>query len=303
MTEHKQLPKIRVGLAGWSYKDWLGVVYPRPKPRGFHDAEFLARYFDAIELNVSFYRPPTIAVARDWMSRVSGNPHFLFTAKLWREFTHTRDLSAENESLFRPAMEALRDAGKLGALLAQFPWSFKNSAESLKYLEALIARFQDFPLVVEVRHSSWDKPEVYSWLAERGVGFCNIDQPIIGRSLTPGEHLTAPVGYVRLHGRNYDEWFRDAGEGRPSAHRYDYLYSGEELAPWAERVQRIAKTGASTFVITNNHYLGKGVVNALQLIHMLTKRPVDAPPNLVEHYPELVPITTTREITPSLFPK
>ena len=99
----------------------------------------------------------------------------------------------------------------------------QDSAESPSVCDGLIARFHDFPLVVEVRHSSWDKPEVYSWLAERGVGFCNIDQPIIGRSLTPGEHLTAPVGYVRLHGRNYDEWFRDAEEGGSSAHRYDYL--------------------------------------------------------------------------------
>ena len=154
-----------------------------------------------------------------------------------------------------------------------------------------------------MRHSSWDKPEVYSWLAERCVGFCNIDQPIIGRSLKPGEHLTAPVGYVRLHGRNYNEWFSEGDEGRPSAHRYDYLYRADELEPWVERIRHIAKPEAITFVITNNHYLGKGVVNALELIHMLTKRPVAAPPNLVEHYPELAPITTTREITPSLFPQ
>jgi uncharacterized protein YecE (DUF72 family) len=300
-TSTKTHPKIRVGPAGWSYKDWQGVVYPRPKPAGFHEAEFLAHYFDAIELNVTFYRPVTANTARDWMSRVAHNSEFVFTAKLWQEFTHTRDLSAENERLFRPAMEALAGAGKLGALLAQFPWSFKNCAQSLAYLDALIARFHDFPLVVEVRHSSWDQPDVYAWLAEHGVGFCNIDQPIIGRSLKPGEHITAPVGYVRLHGRNYNEWFRD--DDGMSAHRYDYLYRADELESWANRIKHISRASEATFVVTNNHYLGKGAVNALELIHMLTKKPVDAPPTLVEHYPELIPITTTREITPGLFPE
>jgi uncharacterized protein YecE (DUF72 family) len=250
---------------------------------------------------VTFYRPIAADTARDWMQRVAHNANFLFTAKLWREFTHARELNAENETIFRPAIETLMADGKLGALLAQFPWSFKNSPESVAYLDRLIARFREFPLVVEVRHSSWDKPEIYSWLAERDVGFCNIDQPVIGRSLKPGERLTAPVGYVRLHGRNYDEWFRETEEGL-SARRYDYLYKAEELEPWVDRIRRIAQNGASTFVVTNNHYLGKGAVNALELIHLLTKRPVAAPPSLIEHYPELLPITTTREVTPGLFP-
>ena len=275
MSRDKQIPRIRVGPAGWAYKDWHGIVYPRPKPPGFHEAEFLAHYFDTIELNVTFYRPVTPATARGWM-------------RLEREV--------------RPAMEALRDAGKLGALLAQFPWSFKKTPESFDYLGALIARFSDFPLVVEVRHSSWDLPDVYAWLAERSVGFCNIDQPVIGRSLKPGERLTAPVGYVRLHGRNYTEWFRENAEGEGSEQRYNYLYPPEELDPWAKRIERIAAHAKETFVVTNNHYLGKGAVNALELIHMLTKKPVAAPPSLVEHYPILASITTTREVTPTLFP-
>ena len=167
----------------------------------------------------------------------------------------------------------------------------------------MIGRLHDFPLVVEVRHSSWDDPYVYAWLAERKVGFCNIDQPIIGRSLKPAEHLTAPVGYVRLHGRNYNEWFRENAEGEGSEQRYDYLYPPEELEPWVKRIEHIAAHAQETFVITNNHSLGKGAVNALELIHMLTKKPVAAPPTLVEHYPVLAPITTTYQVTPTLFPK
>lgn len=155
-------------------------------------------------------------------------------------------------------------------------------------------------MVVEVRHGSWDKPEVYQWLAERGIGFCNIDQPVIGLSIKPSDRTTAQVGYVRLHGRRYDTWFGQDPE-TPSSERYNYLYSEEELKPWLKRIKKVAKTGESTFVITNNHFAGKGIVNALQLIHLLSKQPVEAPPTLVEHYPELGPICTTTGITPNLF--
>jgi uncharacterized protein YecE (DUF72 family) len=300
MPEKKTNGTIRVGPAGWSYKDWSGIVYPRRKPSGFHEATFLARFFDTIELNVTFYRPIAAATAQEWIARVAANENFLFTAKFWQEFTHARDLSAANEKAFRPAMETLHDARKLGALLAQFPWSFKNDPDNLKYLNQLVQRFRDFPIVLEVRHSSWDKPEVYEWLAERGIGFCNIDQPVIGRSIEPSERTTSTVGYVRLHGRRYDTWFSNKPE-MPSSERYNYLYSEEELEPWLERIQKVAQSGESTFVVTNNHFEGKGIVNALQLIHMLTKKPVEAPQTLVEHYPELEPISIVPGATPNLF--
>lgn len=300
MNQKTPATNIRVGPAGWSYKDWSGIVYPKPKPPGFHEATFLASYFDTIEINVTFYRPIPAATAKEWITRVAANKNFLFTAKLWKEFTHTRELSAPNEAAFRPAMEALHEAGKLGALLAQFPWSFKNEPTNLDYLNHLVQRFRGFPIVVEVRHNSWDQPEIYEWFAERGIGFCNIDQPVIGRSIKPSDRLTGQVGYVRLHGRRYDTWFsRDPDT--PSSERYNYLYSEQELEPWLKRVQNIAQTGESTFVITNNHFGGKGVVNALQLIHLLTKRPVDAPVTLVKRYPELEPICNTVGVTPNLF--
>ncbi|MBI4466448.1 MAG: DUF72 domain-containing protein [Acidobacteria bacterium] len=292
--------EIRVGPAGWSYDDWAGIVYPAARPRDFHEACYLADYFDTIELNVTFYRPATPEMARSWLARVAHNPRFLFTAKLWQAFTHERELTPANEREFRPGMEVLLGAGKLGALLVQFPWSFKNLPESREYLEKLAARFRDFPLVVEVRHGSWNRPAFYEWLAERGLGFCNIDQPVIGRSLGPSERTTAPVGYVRLHGRNYEEWFSDR-ENSTGAERYNYLYSMEELEPWAERIQKVAETARLTFVITNNHFHGKAVTNALQLIHRLTGRPVRVPPPLLRHYPELEPIASREGTTPSLF--
>ncbi|MFQ5694652.1 MAG: DUF72 domain-containing protein, partial [Terriglobia bacterium] len=197
------------------------------------------------------------------------------------------------------------DEGKLGALLAQFPFSFKNVPENRAYLERLAERFRDFPLVIEVRHASWNQLEFYDWLTERGIGFCNIDQPVIGRSLKPSEHATAPVGYVRLHGRNYKEWFSspDSGEREDAtgAERYNYLYSSEELEPWAERIESVAANSELTFVITNNHFRGQAVTNALQLIYRFKQQRVKVPPPLLKHYPELEPIASRKGTTPSLF--
>jgi len=295
--------EIRVGPAGWSYDDWAGIVYPAHRPRGFHEPTYLADYFDTIELNVTFYRPATAEMARGWLERVKANPRFLFTAKLWQQFTHERELTAANEREFRPGMEVLLGAGKLGALLVQFPWSFKNLPENREYLEKLAERFRDFPLVVEVRHASWNKPAFYEWLAERGLGFCNIDQPVIGRSLAPSQRATAPVGYIRMHGRNYEEWFSEREEAS-GAERYNYLYSSAELEPWAARIEIVAESARLTFVITNNHFHGKAVTNALQLLHRLTGKPVRVPPPLLKHYPqELEPIAAPDATTPSLFPR
>ena len=296
------MAEIRVGPAGWSYEDWAGIVYPAARPRGFHEATYLADYFDTIELNVTFYRPATPEMARSWLARVAHNPRFLFTAKLWQQFTHERELTAANEREFRPGIEVLLAAGKLGALLLQFPWSFKNLPDNREYLEKLAERFRDFPLVVEVRHASWNQPAFYEWLAGRGIGFCNIDQPVIGRSIRPSERATAAVGYVRLHGRNYEEWFSDREESS-AAERYNYLYSADELKPWVERIEKVADEARVTFVITNNHFHGKAVTNALQLLHRLTGKPVRVPPPLLQHYPqELEPIAALEGTTPSLFP-
>jgi len=272
----------RVGVAGWSYPDWEGLVYPKT-PR-FDGLSYLATLFDTLEINSSFYRIPAAGTTASWAKRVLQNPEFRFTLKLYRGFTHERTATAGDERAFVEALAPLTDAGVLGALLLQFPWSFKNDPESRDYLRTTLERFARHPLVVEVRHASWNQPEFYDFLAERGVGFCNIDQPLIGRSLAPSERTTGPVGYVRLHGRNYRDWFReDAGRDA----RYDYLYSEDELDPWVEKISEVSGTASSTYVITNNHFRGQAVVNALQIRSRIEKRKVKAPGSLLEHYPVL----------------
>jgi uncharacterized protein YecE (DUF72 family) len=300
-TPSNSMPLLRIGPAGWAYKDWAGYVYPQPRPKGFHPATFLAEYFDTIEINTSFYHPMQAEHAAQWIERVSGNPRFLFTAKLWKKFTHEHDATLADEREARAGLDVLHAGGKLGALLVQFPFSFHRVPETIEYLSRLLKRFAAYPLVVEVRHSSWNIPETFALLREHNAGFCNIDQPIIGRSLEPSTAATAAVGYVRMHGRRYDTWFTDDPEVAPHE-RYNYLYSSEELKPWAERIRKVSKQAGTVFVITNNHYQGKGVVNALQLISILTKTKVSVPEPLRQHFPQLDAIAATRPVEPTLFP-
>jgi len=180
-------------------------------------------------------------------------------------------------------LEALASEGKLAALLIQFPVSYKNTSLNREYLEVLLRQFIEYPCVVEVRHASWDNPETIRSFAQRNVAFCNIDQPVIGRSLEATEHVTSAVGYVRLHGRNYDQWF----ESEKRDDRYNYLYSENELTDWKDKIERIARKAEVTYVVANNHFEAKAGVNALQLKHMLTGQRVKAPETLLQHYPEL----------------
>jgi uncharacterized protein YecE (DUF72 family) len=291
------LNRIRIGTAGWSYKDWEGIFYPSGMQRQkTHPLEYLARFFDTTEINTSFYGPLKPELAKLWCRKVAAvNPEFVFTAKLYRAFTHSplavmEPTSAatirptdEDETQTREGLDALANEGKLGALLIQFPVSFKNTSLNREYLERLLRQFIEYPRVVEVRHSSWNDSATLASFAEQNVGFCNIDQPLLGRSLAPTEHVTATVGYVRLHGRNYDQWFDSDNRND----RYNYLYKEKELEDWKERIESVAQRAVTTYVITNNHFESKAGVNAIELKAMISGRRVPAPPTLIQKYPEL----------------
>jgi len=293
--------RILVGPAGWSYPDWKGILYPPRRPKGFHEAAYLADFFDTIEINTSFYHPLKPEFAAQWLRQVAANSRFLFTAKLWQKFTHQDDTTIEDVKIVRAGFDVLRDAQRLGAVLLQFPFSFHHTPENLTRLNNILDAFRVYPLVVEVRHASWAKKEFYELLHERGVGFCNIDQPVIGRSIKPSERVTSPIGYVRLHGRRYDTWFSDDPASPPSE-RYNYLYSEQELEPWAKRIEHVAESAKTTFVVTNNHFEAKGIVNALQLINLLTGNKLKVPETLRVHYPRLEAIASEPATEPTLFP-
>lgn len=293
---------IKIGPAGWAYKDWEGIVYPAQLKREQHPVEYLAKYFDTIEINSSFYGhiKPEIAMLWCRKARVS-NPEFTFTAKLHRSLTHspiavTESTSAatirpttEDEALAKAGLDALAAENMLGAVLAQFPISFKNTNENRDYLETVLQKFQQYPMVVEVRHTSWANEGTLRYFAQKGVAFCNIDQPLIGKAIAPSEHVTAPIAYVRLHGRNYKEWFaeHDADDRSARDARYNYFYSEDELREWKRNIERMANKSRVTYAIANNHFEGKAAVNALQLKHMVSGQPVRVPETLVARYWEL----------------
>ena len=254
---------IRIGPAGWSYKDWEGPVYPPGFPKGSQLA-LLANQMNTVEINTSFYRVPSPALVEGWLQKVEGNPDFRFTLKAWQGWTHEGRAGGEEAGLFRIGLDRIAAAGRLGLVLFQFPWSFKDSPAARERLRALAGLFPGHPHGVEVRHASFDTPEFFAFLEERGLAFANIDQPVIGASLAPTERFTAPPAYVRFHGRNYAKWFA-RGE---AWERYDYLYSTQELEPWAARIRTLAQEG-DVYVILNNHYRGQALRNARDLMAML----------------------------------
>jgi uncharacterized protein YecE (DUF72 family) len=140
---------------------------------------------------------------------------------------------------------------------------------------------------VEFRHKSWDSEDIYAMLKKRKVGFANIDQPVIGKSIEPSAEVTSDVGYVRLHGRNYENWFKK-GAGRDA--RYNYLYTDMETNEWIERIKKLEKKAKKSFFIYNNHFQGKAVVNGIQLKVKLSGKKVKAPESIVREYPELANI-------------
>ena len=287
---------IRIGTAGWKYKDWDGIVYPKPKPRGFDELAYLAQYFTAVEINSSYYGAPKPASAKRWVQSVSGNPVLQFTAKLFHSFTHERRPEVNDEKEFKEGIAPLVEGGRFGTLLLQFPWSFRNSSENREYLTGLQRRFREYPLVLEVRHGSWTDPDILDFLGDLDIGLCNIDQPLFRRSITPGAEATSAIGYIRLHGRNYKTWFAESATVRE---RYDYLYPVHELEPWVDRVIEISRKTKNTYVMSNNHNLGKAAVNALQFTSILKSQPVSAPPDLIAHYPELEGFVSTEPPPPA----
>ena len=290
------------GPSGWSYPHWNGIVYPKLKQRGAHALEDIATYFDAVEINTTFYQAIRPEIARLWLRKVSDNPRFLFTAKLGRRFTHERLLNASEIGQFKDGLWPLLRARRLGCVLMQFPWTFRYTEENREHLIAVRRAFHEFPLVAEMRHASWMHEEALGTLIDHHIGFANIDQAAYTKAMPPTSLLTSSIGYVRLHGRNPQDWQREFGRATEPVAAHDYLYSREELLEWKTRIQEIRQHSAVTFVFANNDVGGKAVVNALQLAQMLGDDRQAAPADLIARYPEeLEDFHANRPVQSALF--
>lgn len=274
-----------VGTAGWAYPYWNGVVFPKSLRPGTHLLEIVSEHLNTVEINSTFYQHLKPEVAKLWIKKISANPRFLFTAKLHQRFTHGRFLEPLEIAEFKEGLKPLQRANRLGALLMQFPWSFRFTAENREFLIRLRRTFYEFPLAAEMRNASWLAEEAVGTFLDYKIGFCNIDQPEYSNAMPPTSYLTSGIGYVRLHGRNpgntMGSFDRDAFRTR----QHDYLYSAEELEQWKRRVETINRFAERTFVVFNNDSAGKSFVNALQMDAELNGAHSTSPIELRRRYP------------------
>jgi uncharacterized protein YecE (DUF72 family) len=271
MTEQA---KIYIGTSGWSYPKgegtWTGYFYPTGK---INELEYYSQFFDTVEINSSFYRPPNPGYVYNWVRRVPKD--FLFTVKLWQKFTHPKmyeeatgeeaAISQEDVDVFKRSIEPLSKSGKLGALLAQFPPSFRNDSFGQQVINAVSRLFGQYRLAVELRHRSWsDDPNTATLLRENNVAWVQIDEPKFKSSIAQELPLTSDMAYFRFHGRNAEMWWTGDSETR-----YRYLYSAEEIEELADKVKTAAGQTKLHFVLFNNHWQGYAPRNAVDLMRCL----------------------------------
>jgi uncharacterized protein YecE (DUF72 family) len=260
---------IHIGTSGYSYADWKGPYYPE----NIKDNEMLPFYaqdFRATEINYTYYRMPAARTLAAMSSKVPDD--FVFTIKASKELTHEREAedgggTPENFRLFKQALQPLIDDGKLGAVLAQFPNSFKPTPENSDYLAIFRERMGDLPVAVEFRNAAWVTDETMELLRQNNLGYCCVDEPRLKGLVPPIAVATAPIAYVRFHGRNAKKWWKHD----EAFERYEYQYKPEELEEWVPKIEKLANTTQDTFIFTNNHYRGAAVQTAQQLRDMLSQ--------------------------------
>jgi uncharacterized protein YecE (DUF72 family) len=313
---------------------WNGVFYPpsRGRAKAFDELSFYAEHFNTVEVNSTFSGQPRPDVARRWADRTP--PAFEFSIKLYQKFTHpnmfkeafTKGVPPSGDTVgpggqekagglqnkdalldalarpnqadldeFRRGIDPLASAGKLGALLAQFPPSFKDGPASRDYLSWLLQAFADYRVAVELRHSSWSDAigDTLSLLSPFGSAWVQIDEPkfrfSIRQNFLPN---VQGVYYLRLHGRNANQWWHH----EKAEDRYNYLYSAPEISEFAETVDAARRLVSKLYLYTNNHFSAKSVANAAMIKKQLGE-PLEGEysAEFISRYPELAGIVSPLE--------
>jgi uncharacterized protein YecE (DUF72 family) len=282
--------RVYIGVAGWSYPDWKGIVYTSSK---IDQLEYISGFVDCLEINSTFYRPPFEKTTKSWLEKTSKRPDFFFTAKLHRSFTHEGKIDAEIVKHFHKGFGPFLEAGKLRHLLAQFRYDFDDTSRNRRHLTEIVGNFSEaFNLAVEVRHKSWQMPDALEFLERLGVSICNLDYPTTWNSFDMQQCTVGKNGYFRMHGRNAEKWFSKAGRDET----YDYYYNEDELNQIKQRVDELAKAFKTLTVIANNHYRGAELANALELRVLISGQKQSVPEGLLRTYPNLGRIALNKQL-------
>lgn len=257
--------ELRIGTSGYSYEDWRGCFYPVKLAKKDMLA-YYAQEFSFTEINSTYYQLPGLKMMEGLAQKTPGG--FVFTVKAYQSLTHGRtDTVEEDARKFIYSLAPLREAGKLGAVLLQFPYSFHNREENRTYLARLKDILRDAPTIVEFRNQGWDRPAVLDFLKQLQIGYTCVDEPQLKGLVKPCAVSTWPLSYVRFHGRNAAKWWQP----EQSFERYDYTYSPAELEEWVPGIEKLREESAKVFVAFNNHYRAQAVLGARMLRDLLQK--------------------------------
>lgn len=272
------MPKLFIGTAGWSYKDWVGNFYPQQQSSNFDWLKFYSQYFNCVEVNSTYYTYLYPNIAKGWIKKVEDKEDFVFTLKLHQDFTHKRKYSNENIKSVQDNLKILSNENRLGGLLIQFPYSFPFSLSAAQYIQILNEIFKEHNQFVEVRHSSWNRAEAFDFFKQLDVSLCTIDQPEIGRAVQFNPLLTNEKAYIRFHGRNVEAWIKSINNFskeqsyEQQSERYKYLYSPGELTETLQKIRELYDKVKEIYIIMNNHPQGNAVANAFEMMHMLNNQ-------------------------------
>lgn len=284
-------PKLYIGTAGWTYHDWTPSFYPVKQNSNFNWLKFYSRYFNAVEVNATFYKTFSDKAVYNWIRNVEGSDDFMFILKLHFSFTHEKLFTHSDVISFCRMLDILKGEERLGGLLIQFPYSFECTDIGVRYLGMLVDLFEAYDKFIEVRHTSWENKKA------RKITFCTIDQPNIGKAIQFNPVVSNNMAYVRFHGQNEEAW-RDSLKnfGKDMTYdeqnvRYNYLYSPGELLEFERKIREIYHQVKKIYIIMNNHPKGDAVANAFEMLSLLKDRSkIQIPETTVKTYPRLVRI-------------
>jgi uncharacterized protein YecE (DUF72 family) len=304
-TDGKPVGTIYYGTSSWTDRTLLASkrFYPSSARSAADRLRYYAEHFPLVEVDSTYYALPSERNSALWIERTP--PHFVFNVKAFGLFTghpvperalpgpvkerlpkdalekpriYRKDLPPEADQLvwemFESALRPLADAGKLGAVLFQFPRWFVRSRRNFDYLRELGERFP-YRIAVEFRGGGWMEEEkrdsTLAQLEELGMAYVVVDEPQGFSSSTPPvvACTSKELAVIRFHGRNAETWEKP---GLTAAERFRYLYDEEELQAWVEPAREVAQQASQLHILMNNCYEDYGVRNAAQMAALLAGR-------------------------------